>query len=328
MTPSTELKVGAFVIASVSLLFGGVIALGSGRFFQDTQVLETSTRESVDGLQLGSPVKYRGVPIGEVSAISFADRLYPGAENGESPEFDYGSPVIIRMKVRLDVFGPTQSELFTKDIERGVEKGLRARMRSAGLTGGLFVELDMADPREFPAPALGYMPDYPFVPSAPSRFDQVIATLERISNSLGRVDFEGIGADMKDALASFDRLLNVRIDGMLANADAFIVELGKSNQMLQGVLSNPNLASTLDHTSALAADLRATLPAAVRQYGEFGAELNALVSGEEYELRRLLSALRESAENLEALTDRARQDPPHLFFSSPPRKLAPGEIER
>ena len=75
-------------------------------------------------------------------------------------------------------------------------------------------------------------------------------------------------------------------------------------------------------------DLRATLPAAVRQYGEFGAELNALVSGEEYDLRRLLSALRETAENLENLTERARQDPPHLFFSSPPRKLAPGEIER
>jgi phospholipid/cholesterol/gamma-HCH transport system substrate-binding protein/paraquat-inducible protein B len=328
MTPSTELKVGAFVIASVSLLFGGVIALGSGRFFQETQVLETSTHESVDGLQLGSPVKYRGVPIGEVSEISFADRLYPDHDDGENPEFDYGSPVIIRMKVRVDVFGPTQSELFTKDIERGVEQGLRARMRSAGLTGGIFVELDMANPREFPPPVLAYMPEYPFVPSAPSRLDQVIATIERISNSLSRVDFEGMGADLKDALASVDHLLNGRVDQMLAHADAFITELGKSNQMLQGVLSNPNLASTLDHTSALAADLRATLPAAVRQYGEFGAELNALVSGEEYDLRRLLSALRETAENLENLTERARQDPPHLFFSSPPRKLAPGEIER
>ena len=69
-----------------------------------------------------------------------------------------------------------------------------------------------------------------------------------------------------------------------------------------------------------------TLPATVREYGEFGAELNSLVSAEEYEIRRLLSALRETAENLELLTERAREDPPRMLFSNPPRKLAPGEI--
>jgi ABC-type transporter Mla subunit MlaD len=65
----------------------------------------------------------------------------------------------------------------------------------------------------------------------------------------------------------------------------------------------------------------------VREYGEFGAELNTLVKAEEHDLRRLLAALRQTAENLENLTDRARQDPPRLLFSAPPRKLAPGEIE-
>lgn len=327
MSPSTEIKVGAFVIASVALVFGGVIALGSGKFFHETQVLETSTRESVDGLQIGSPVKYRGVPIGEVSAISFADRLYPHNDGGER-EFDYASPVIIRMKVRLDVFGPGQSELFTKDIERGVDNGLRARMRSAGLTGGLFLELDMADPREFPAIALDYQPDYPFVPSAPSRLDQVLGTLERISSSLSRVDFEGIGGGLKDVIASIDRVLNQRLDGMLANADGFIAELGKTNRTLQALLADPKIASTIDNASAITADLRSTLPYAVRQYSEFGAELNSIVSDKEYELRRLLTALRQTAENLEALTERAGQDPPKLFFAKPPQKLAPGEVER
>lgn len=328
MSPSTEIKVGVFVLASAALLFGGVIALGSGRFFHETQILETSTRESVDGLQVGSPVKYRGVPIGEVSAISFSDRLYPTGDNGGEREFDYASPVIIRMKVRLDVFGPGQSELFTKDIARGVEAGLRARMRSAGLTGGLFLELDMVNPSEYPSDSPSFHPDYPFVPSAPSRFDEVLATIERISGSLGRVDFEGLGKGLEGTIRSIDRVVSQRLDTLLANTDSFVLEMGKTNAALQRLLGDPRLNSTLDGASSIVTDLRTSLPYAVRQYGDFGAELNAIVSSEEYELRRLLSALRETAENLEALTERAGQDPPKLLFSRPPEKLAPGAPER
>ncbi len=342
MSPANEVKVGAFVITSFVLLFGGVIALGSGKLFQKTQILETSTRDSVDGLQVGSPVKYRGVPIGEVSAISFEDRMYPYADddadtvddgerdgnNQRAQQFDYGSPVVIRMEVRLDIFGPERSELFTKDIERGVTKGLRARMRSAGLTGGLFVELDMADPTEYPAYPLAFIPDYPFVPSAPSRFNEMITTLERISSSLGHVDFEGIGAGMKGAITSINRVLDTRVDKLLVNADDFIAELSASNKMLQTLISNPKVVTTIDNAAEITTGLRTTLPAAVREYGEFGAELNGLLSGEEYELRRLLSALRETADNLEVFSDRARQDPTHILFSKPPRKLAPGEAEK
>ena len=105
MSGTRELTVGVFVLASTALALGGVIAIGSGTLFKHTETIETSTTDSVNGLQIGSPVKYRGVPIGEVSSISFADRLYPAGAD----DFDFASPVVIRMKVRLDVFGPEQS---------------------------------------------------------------------------------------------------------------------------------------------------------------------------------------------------------------------------
>ncbi|MFM2163583.1 MAG: hypothetical protein RL325_20 [Planctomycetota bacterium] len=326
MSASKEIKVGVFVLVSSTLLFGGVIALGSGRFFRDTQVIETSTSESVDGLQVGSPVKFRGVPVGEVSAISFADRLYPKPDDG-SREFDYDSPVVIRMKVRVDVFGPEQSDLFTKDIARGVEKGLRARMRSAGITGGVFVELDMADPRAYAAYQPPFESAYPYVPSAPSRFDEVLATLERVSSKLGAIDFEKIGGGFQDAADKLNGLLGERAGAMLADAGTFIAELRASNAALQKFLVDPRLEKALDNAASISADLRVSLPRAVREYGELGAGLNAAVSSEEHDIRRLLWALRETAENLEAISERARQDPPHLLFSKPPRKLAPGEIE-
>ena len=325
MSPASEIKVGAFVLASAGLLLGGVIALGSGKFFQDTQTLETSTRDSVDGLQVGSPVKYRGVPIGEVSAISFADRLYPSSDGGE--EFDYESPVVIRMKVRAEVFGSQQSELFTKDIERGVEQGLRARLRSAGLTGGLFLELDMANPVEHPVAAMTYHPDFPFVPSAPSQLGEVIAAIERITGSIGNIDFENIGTGLKEAIASINRDIAPKLDTMLGDANRLIKELEKTNVMLQARITDPRVDTMLTDAADLTAGLRTTLPSAIREYGAFGAELNALMSSEEYEIRRLLSAMRGTVENLERVTERARLDPPQLFFASPPRKLAPGEID-
>ena len=52
MSASKEFKVGIFVIVSVALGLGGVIALGSGTMFKETAIIETSTSDSVNGLQI------------------------------------------------------------------------------------------------------------------------------------------------------------------------------------------------------------------------------------------------------------------------------------
>lgn len=163
MIASIEFKVGLFVIISLSLSIGSVIALGSGKFFVDTQIIETSTKDSVNGLQIGSPVKYRGVPIGEVKSIAFVDSYYPEADS-KIEEFDFESSVVIRMAVRLDVFGNEQAGLFSNNIENGVKLGLRTRLTSLGLTGGLYVDLDLSDSKNVTAQKLNYEPKYPFMP--------------------------------------------------------------------------------------------------------------------------------------------------------------------
>ncbi len=48
------------------LLLVGLVIFGGGRFFQDEIILETYFDSSVQGLDIGSPFKYRGVTIGEV----------------------------------------------------------------------------------------------------------------------------------------------------------------------------------------------------------------------------------------------------------------------
>ena len=278
MSASKEFKVGVFVIVSTSLALGGVIALGSGRLFKDTETIETSTTDSVNGLQIGSPVKYRGVPIGEVKSISFTDRYYP-EQDRNSEEFDFGSPVIIRMEVRLDVFGDLQSSLFTKNIERGVTRGLRARLTSAGLTGGLFVDLDLTDPTQNTVPKLAYVPEYPFIPSAPSRLDQLIDRIQVISGNLAEVDFSSLASSLHTTIDNIDGVVTRRVDPMMADAGKFIAELRVSNDKIQKVLDDPGISETIANVEALTSDLKGAFVGSSDELREGIAEIPKMMKG-------------------------------------------------
>ena len=376
MSASREFNVGVFVIVSTALAFGGVISIGSGRFFKQTEMIETSTIDSVNGLTVGSPVKYRGVPIGEVKAISFLDRYYPHAD--EYPDvFDFGSPVVIRMEVRLDVFGEEQAGNFTSNITRGVETGLRARLTSAGLTGGLFVDLDLTDPTAFPTKRLTYVPDYPFIPSAPSRLDQLFDRLQSISASLAEVDFSGLGSSLQTTVTDIDGVVTRRLDPMLADTGKFITELRVSNDKLQKLLDDPTIPTTLANVEAFTNELKAgfegstpdirtaiaelpkmmtaareaaqrldamvssarvqsilkgldaaatDLGPTIDKYDHIGAQVSDFLDSEGYELRQLITALRQASEDLATLMDQVSHDPPSLFFAAPPKPAHPGDI--
>lgn len=375
MSASKEFKVGVFVIVSVALGLGSVIALGSGTMFKETAIIETSTTDSVNGLQLGSPVKYRGVPIGEVTAIAFADRFY-NEQGTDDESFDFASPVVIRMKVRLDVFGPEQTSLFTKDLEGGVARGLRARLTSAGLTGGLFVDLDLNDPTQFVAVTPRYTPDYPYVPSAPSNLDQLIDRIGVIAANLSEVDFASIGSSLHRTIDDVDGIVNRRVDPMLAEAKDFIAELRVSNERVQKILSDPAIEKTMADISAISADVRGIvgdgagdlragiaevpkmmqaareaaekldailasprlaeilanlektsgeLPATVAEYRTIGRQVQEFLASESYELRQLIEALRQTAENLEELSSSAKNDLGQTIFGDAPPRVAPGQ---
>lgn len=289
MSASKEFRVGVFVIASTSLVLGGVIAIGSGSLFKDTEVIETSTTESVNGLQIGSPVKYRGVPIGEVTAISFADRWYP-EHGGDGEYFDFGSPVVIRMKVRLDVFGPDSTHLFGQNVEAGVAQGLRARLTTAGLTGGLFVDLDLNDTTLFPATKPPYAPAYAYIPSAPSRLDQLLDRINTIANNLSQTDFSSLASSFQRTIEDIDGTVNRRLDPMLANADKFVTEMRASNESLQKILDDRAIADTLANAKAVTAEFRAAFDGS-------GGDLRTALE----ELPKMMKSAREAAEKLDAM---------------------------
>jgi phospholipid/cholesterol/gamma-HCH transport system substrate-binding protein len=69
-------KIGVFVISAIVIGVIGVVVLGAGAIFQKRSLIETYIDESVQGLDVGSPVKFRGVPVGRVEQISLTSAEY------------------------------------------------------------------------------------------------------------------------------------------------------------------------------------------------------------------------------------------------------------
>jgi phospholipid/cholesterol/gamma-HCH transport system substrate-binding protein len=184
--------VGAFVLILGALLIGGILWLSSGKSYRkayDTYLVYMS--ESVSGLSLDAPVRYRGVQVGGVRRIALA----PG--------------------------NPEQVQL-TLDIERGtpVKQDTIATLRVQGLTGIAHVELS-GDSRDAPALKAAPGEKYPVIRTGPSLMLRLDTAVTALLTNLNRSS-ESINAllDEQNRIALRRTLANLeRLSGTLAHAE-------------------------------------------------------------------------------------------------------------
>ena len=281
--------IGAFALGTMALLFFGGVS-----FFHKQQRFVVYFDESIQGLNLGSPVKLRGVGVGRV--VDLGVRYEPQSNHSLVAvvcEFDRNM-VTDNKGVMIDV--SNKAELQTL-----VGRGLRAQLGLVGLaTGLLYVELDFLDPALYPA---GNSPGdvrYPVVPSIPSTIAEFQASVTEILTRVKRIDFEGLVNDVKDVLTDTRRQVDsVDLKGLVA-------QWQKTGASMDALASSPDLRQVPANLNATLADLRKTL-AAVR------ASLNKVDMQVDADGRSLQSALAQSettlrqfdttAENLRRLID-------------------------
>jgi paraquat-inducible protein B len=160
--------VGGFILGAIALLVLGVVLFGGGAFFSKTTQMVIYFEGGVSGLQVGSPVTFRGVEIGSVSAV----RLLIDARN---------------LKARIPVYiniDPAKITFVDKhetqvDLSKAIELGLRARLQTQSfVTGQLGVELDLMP--EVPAQLFGSDESVPELPAAPSTIDALKEKLAKL----------------------------------------------------------------------------------------------------------------------------------------------------
>ncbi len=327
----TYLRVGLLVVVGGALLVGAVLFFG-GNQIRHGLPYETYFRDSVQGLDVGAPVKYRGVAIGAVTEIGLS-----------SAEYGRGAPDEIRRATFRTVF--VRFEIDAARVgqppgETTVGEGLRARIAPQGLTGQSYVELDFANVQRFPVLEVPWKPRYTYLPSMPSTFSQVQDAATVLLAKIQTVDIEGLSngvlglvTDLRGTLKDGDAhaLLSQAtatlktLQSALADADVpalsaeLRLTLASARALAQGPQTRELLRSATAATDRLALaaaklpQLIASLDAVSRRADTGSADLEAGLVPLLRDARTAAAALRQTSEEL-------RRDPGQVVFGgAPPR---------
>jgi len=282
-------KLGMFVIIAVVILLVGLFFLGAREMFRKEWTFETYIDSSVQGLDVGSPVKMMGVKIGSVRQIRFVYEFYETERNYVYVLFTI-DPASIGAKL------PEQSrEELREKIREIVGQGLRLTLASQGITGISFLDAAYYEPAKIEEVKIDWTPEHPYIPSVPGTLARLSTSLEKTLTSLAEVDFAAVGEKVDRTLASVNETLEEEIRPMIA---------GLRNETTPALA---NLREASEGAPEIAARLNVTLQG-----------LSDWMSEQKGSLAEVVENLRIVSDNLRQLTESARQDPSHVLWGKPP----------
>jgi len=171
-------RLGLFVFAGFAAILALILVFGTGQLFKKTTMVETYIEQSITGLDVGAPVRFRGVKVGQVTFIGLSGSLYESSE----PFSERKEYVVIRMLIDGDeekLLGPTKQ----------LPKDLRARVKSQGITGVNYVELDyVRDMNNYRALPYNWKPEYLVIDSLPSQTDIFFSGIRKVLDNLGEMN--------------------------------------------------------------------------------------------------------------------------------------------
>ncbi len=294
-------RIGAFVVGAVVLGAVGLVAFGSGKFFDNSQKFVCYFENSVNGLTVGAPVKFKGVPVGQVSEI----RLRFGkAENSAD------IPVIISINqdVITDALGVKIDFEDSKILDAMVRAGFRAKLESQSMvTGLLFVGLDY-----YPGTALrlvGTGEKTAEIPTLPSTLQEFQQALTHVLGQFQKVNFQQILENLQNTSAGLDRLVNSpKVDQTLAALEETIISLRDASRTIDqkvGPIAEDIHQVAIDAKQALA------------KLNDVLEEANQLVSPDSpviWELAQALKQASAAASSVDGLAGYLQANPRALLF--------------
>ncbi len=171
-------RLGLFVFAGFAAILALILVFGTGQLFKKTTMAETYIEQSITGLDVGAPVRFRGVKIGQVTFIGLSGSLYETNE----PFPERKEYVVVRMQIDGD-----EDELLGPD--KKLPKDLRARVKSQGITGVNYVELDyVRDMSNYKALPYSWKPEYLVIDSLPSQTDIFFSGIRKVLDNLGEMN--------------------------------------------------------------------------------------------------------------------------------------------
>jgi phospholipid/cholesterol/gamma-HCH transport system substrate-binding protein/paraquat-inducible protein B len=328
-------KIGLFVISAILIGISGVIALGLGSIFQKKNLAETYIEESVQGLDVGSPVKFRGVSIGKVEQITLTSVEYPTRHRY----------VLVRFDISPNIFGFPVGDKSDKALEDELQYGFRVRLAAQGLTGVAYIEADYLDPDRNLALEIDWRPKYPYIPSAPSRITQLSESVERILRNVEELDIPQLTGSVEKSLAAMTKLAEgANLEQIGRQANALLSEIRDTNRQLGVLVHAPELKSALADTAAAAGTARKLMENAEKPVGQLLTDLPRVSESishvalrleavtadlpqtssqfqqtlQQEQIQSTLESLRSVTEDIQEFANESRKYPSQILFGAPP----------
>ena len=289
----TNLIIGLFVILGVVMGVVAIIWVGATSYFQKGMTYISYFDESVQGLQLNSAVKFRGVDKGLVESIRVApDNRHIG--------------VVMKINMREEL-----------------QKTAVAQLKSAGITGIMFVEIDLIKPGDPDfLPKIDFPSEYPIIGSRPSEMQRLVAGANEIVEKFNQIDAKGISDQLITTTKALEEVLKGKqMTSILARVDAAAANLDRLTARADKILDEAGLDKTLAETRDAIKGAQAMLATVNDQV--LGMQLPATMAktrGLTRELQATSQNLRQSSETLEMLLQRVYDRPSDLLFGQPPKK--------
>lgn len=339
-------KLGLFVIGAAAAGAVLLIVIGSGRWFQPKLTVESYFNESVQGLEIGSKLKYRGVVIGEVTRIGFTYNKYQ-LDRPMAQRLRY---VLVEAQIQPKLLGGRSAagDLTQQDnAQREIEHGLRIRLAPQGITGTSYLEMGYVEPAP-PLLPIDWTPDYIYIPTAPSTVSTFVNSAMDLLDKVNKLEIEKTLANLNTLLVTTNaridaidtKVLSQRAERVLAkfettldNVDskklsdetvALVGELRTTNAELKKTLANPALQKLPDDAAAAIARAKAlvddpNLSKSVAHLSRTLGRLDRILGGGEADLTVTVENLRQITDNLRDLTEDTKRYPANVIFGEAPK---------
>ena len=323
MRKSSYVKIGAFVCAAILLAVVAVVLMGSGPMRKRELLFETFVEETVQGVSEGSALKYRGIPVGSVKSISFATYDYTDEDvrpDASAEDVDRASRYA-RIVLAVNTTDMPDPEEFQRFVERETAKGLRAHMKSQGITGLVYVDCDYEDPGS-PTLPVPWNPKHPYIPMAPSLSKTLTDAVQGVAQEIrGFADVRANVTNLAVRIAALVDNANAVLGGVpalvaaasnaVASADAFLRAAKDDAAPLPGLLSETS--NLVVSASAFLDSVKGDVAGMAASSTNFLAGADATVAGLRTPLESTLDDLSRASRNLADILDAIRDDPGRLF---------------
>jgi phospholipid/cholesterol/gamma-HCH transport system substrate-binding protein len=289
---TSQFMVGLFVIVGTAIIVLVIIWIGATRYFEKGNLYITYFDESVHGLERDAEVKFRGVRVGRVEQVTIApDNRLVG--------------VVMNIFMENDL------------TERSV-----AQMTLAGITGIIFINLDVRDP-EAPdlSPKLDFAAEYPVIQSKPSDIQRIFSGIEEIIQKLDAVDIAGISLQMKNVAVAMEQFLKGK------EMQAILVNMDVTSKHLRDIAAKVDRLLVEDDLKVTLTEAREALTGARELFVTVNREIKSArlpeVSGQTRtmlaDVQGLTERLEAATRNMDQLAERLYYHPSDILFGRPPR---------